>query len=60
MLKEQVEVELQEEVMETSDLVKDKSNDSWFFSQWKMEFFTKCLLAVLKLVSPKLGMIDKL
>lgn len=42
--------------METSDPVKDKSNDTVvFFIQRKMEYFTKYLLTVLELVSLKLG-----
>lgn len=55
----QVEVQLQEEVMETSDPVKHKSNDTvGVFFQWKMEYFTKCLLTILKLVSLKLRVIE--
>lgn len=47
--------------METCDPVKIESNGTvGFFRQWKMECFTKCLLTILKLVSLKLGVIDKL
>lgn len=57
--KGQVEIQLQGEVMETSDPVKHKNNDTvGFFFQWKMEYFTTCLLTILKLVSLKLGVIE--